>query len=278
MKTLLAKGATHAVLTLWTVFSIVPFVLIALLSLRDNLSMSAHPFGVGGTYHFGNYSQAYHGPYGSAGMSVFLLNSLKGAIAALIVNLSAGAPAAYFATGLRPAAQTRLMRFFLLGTIVPFVLLLIPYYREYQALNLLDSPTAAGVAYGVIGLPTTILILYSYFRTFPAELREAAAIDGLGSGRTFLQIVLPLSRGAVAAAGLLEIIWVWNETQLAIVLLQQPGSLTVPVGLLGFQQTFTTDYGPLFAGLSIALLPVLVLYLAFSKSIIRGVSLGGSTR
>jgi ABC-type glycerol-3-phosphate transport system permease component len=170
------------------------------------------------------------------------------------------------------------MRLFLLGTIVPFVLLLIPYYQAYQALHMLDSPAAAGVAYGVIGLPTTVLVLYSYFRSFPAELREAAAIDGLGPGRTFLQIVLPLSRGPLAAAGLLLLVWVWNETQLAIVLLQQSGSLTVPVGLLGFQQTFTTDYGPLFAGLTIAVLPVLVLYLAFSKTIIRGVSLGGSTR
>jgi ABC-type glycerol-3-phosphate transport system permease component len=278
MRRLTARFASHGTLLIWTVFSVVPFVLIGLLSLRDNLSIASHPFGTGGTYHFDNYSQAYDGPYGSAGMSVFLWNSLQCAATAIVVNLATGAAAAYFATGLSPTGQRRLMRLFLLGTVIPFVLMLIPYYQGYQALGMLNSPLALGVAYGAIGLPTTVLVLYSYFRTFPADLREAAAIDGLGPWHTFLLIAVPLSRGPIAAAGLLQLVWVWSETQLAVVLLQTSGSLTVPVGLLGFQQTFTTSYGPLFAGLSIAVLPVLVLYLVFSKSITRGISLGGAIR
>jgi ABC-type glycerol-3-phosphate transport system permease component len=272
------RRALQIPLVLWTLFSLVPFVLIALFSLRDNTGLSEHPFGIGGAYYPGNFLQAWHGPVGSAGMSAFLFNSVEAAAAAVVVNLAIGSAAAYFTTGLRRASQVRLMRVFLVGTVVPVVLLIIPYYREYQALDLLSSPVALGIAYGVQGLPTTILVLHSFFQDFPGELREAAAVDGLGPLQTYFRIVLPLSKGPVATAGLLQLIWVWNETQLAIVLLQDPHSLTTPVGLLGFQQIYLTQYGPIFAGLSLALIPVLVLYLAFHRTITKGVSLSGVSR
>jgi raffinose/stachyose/melibiose transport system permease protein len=274
----LSRRSTQVLLGAWTLFSVVPFILIALSSLRNNFDLSQHPFGTGGAYRFGNYSSAWQGPYGSAGMATFLTNSAKAAITALMVNVSIGTSAAYFATGLRYKTQMRVMQFFLLGTVIPFVLLLIPYFRAYQALSQLNSPVAIGVAYGVLGLPTTILILFAFFRDFPHELREAAAIDGMGPARTYLSVVLPLSKGAIVGASLLMLIWVWNETQLAIVLLQNAPGQTVPVGVLGFQGSFTTDYGPLFAGLSIAVMPVLLLYLVFSRHVNRAVQLGGVSR
>ena len=275
---LTVRHLPQVALIAWTLFSVVPFVLIALSSLRNNFDLSEHPFGTGGAYRFSNYAEAWKGPFGSAGMATFLTNSVKAAVTALFVNLTAGTSAAYFTTGLRPKWQMRAMQFFLLGTVIPFVLLLIPYFRAYQALNLLNSPVSAGVAYGVLGLPTTILILFAFFRDFPTELREAAAIDGMGPARTYLSVVLPLSKGAIVGASLLMLIWVWNETQLAIVLLQTAPDQTVPVGVLGFQGSFTTDYGPLFAGLSIAVMPVLVIYLVFSRHVNKAVQLGGVSR
>ena len=93
---------------------------------------------------------------------------------ALVVNLGAGSLAAYFVTRLPRRAQARYIRFVLFGTVVPFILLIVPYYRIYDALGVLNSPAAIGVAYGALGLPTTILILYAHFIDFPPSLLDAS--------------------------------------------------------------------------------------------------------
>jgi ABC-type glycerol-3-phosphate transport system permease component len=265
-------------LAAWTLIVLAPFVMISLLSLRSNVDIYAHPLGFGGEYHPGNLADAWRGPLGSSGMRVFFGNTLLAAVTALVVNLAAGATGAYFATRLPPRARAWYVRFFLLGSVVPFVLLLIPYYRVYSALGLVSSPVALGVAYGALGLPTTVLVLDAFFRDFPRDLTEAAQIDGLGEFSTYLRIVLPLSKGALTGVATLLLVWVWSETQLGIVLLQDSESQTVAVGLLGFRTQFTSDLGSLFAGLTISMMPILAMYLFFSRFVAKGIALGGSFR
>ncbi|HTJ71811.1 MAG TPA: carbohydrate ABC transporter permease [Actinospica sp.] len=265
-------------LAIWTLIVLAPFVMITLLGLRSNLDIYAHPLGFGGSYHFDNISSAWDGPLGSSGMSTFFRNTIIAAVTALVVNLTAGTTAAYFATKLSDRMRTWYLRLFLLGTVVPFVLLLIPYYQAYSAAGLIDSPVALGVAYAALGLPNTVLILNAYFRDFPKEITEAAALDGLGEFGCYLRIVLPLSRGAITGVSMLLLVWVWSETQLGLVLLQDSYAQTVAVGLLGFRSQFTSDLGPLFAGLTISMMPILVLYLFFSRFITKGIALGGSFR
>jgi ABC-type glycerol-3-phosphate transport system permease component len=130
----------------------------------------------------------------------------------------------------------------------------------------------------VLALPTTVLVLNAYFVDFPRELVEAAYIDGLGDLAVFMRVVIPLSKGAITAVSLLLAIWVWSETQLAIVLLQDSGSQTAAVGILGFQGQFTTNLGALFAGLTIIAIPVVALYLVFHRYITKGIALGGVFR
>ena len=120
--------------------------------------------------------------------------------------------------------------------------------------------------------------MHAFFVDFPPELREAAAIDGLGHVTTFTRIVVPLSQSPLLAVSLLNLIWVWGETQIAIVLMQRAASQTIPVGVLTFQSTFQSNLGPIFAGLSLATIPVMVVYLVFNKTISRGVSMGGTFR
>ncbi len=269
----------NTLLILWSALAVVPFVLTALLSLRNNVSMFAHPLGIGGQYEFGNYGVAWQGiSSGSPGMAVFFKNTGVAAFVALVVNLGAGSLAAYFVTRLPRRAQARYIRFVLFGTVVPFILLIVPYYRIYDALGVLNSPAAIGVAYGALGLPTTILILYAHFIDFPPSLLDASRVDGLGEMGSFWRIVLPLSRGALVTVATLLVIFVWNETQLGIVLLQNPYGQTVSVGLLEFQGIFTTELGYMFAGLTLASMPVIVFFLIFHRAITRGIALGGVFR
>jgi raffinose/stachyose/melibiose transport system permease protein len=273
-----ARIGVQIPLLVWTFLTLVPFVLILMLSLRNNTDQFAHPLGFGGHYQVDNYSTAWRGGIGMTGMASYFKNTVIAAVVALIVSLAAGSTAAFFITRMRPRTQVWLLRLFLLGSIVPFVLLLVPYYQAYNSLGLLNQPGPLGVAYGVLALPFTVLVLHSYYSDFPDDLLEAAAVDGLGQFGCYLRLVLPLSKAALTAVGIVTLLYVWGEAQIGIVLLQQPGHQTVAVGMLGYQGQFVSQLGPLFAGLSLATIPVIILYLVFNRFVSKGIALGGVFR
>ena len=163
----------------------------------------------------------------------------------------------------------------LIATTVPAIAMLIPFFQAFNALGTINSPAALGVLYGLLCLPTTMLILHAFFVDFPNDVREASAIDGLGPIGTFVRIVLPLSIGSLGTVSLLNLIWVWGETQVGLVLLQTADAYTIPIGLLSFQGKWVSNPGPLFAGLTMATVPIIGLYLIFHRSVTKGVSLGG---
>lgn len=273
-----SRALVHLPLLVWSLLCLFPFVLIVMLSFRDSVSIFTHPLGNGGTFRPRNYVDAWNGPPGASGMAGLFRNSAIVTVAALAVNIVLGTSAAYFIVGLRARLRAAVLGVFLLGQALPFVLLILPYFRLFQFAGLLNSPAALGVVIGALFMPTTVLILYAHFRRFPAELREAACIDGLGGLRSFVHIALPVSIGPIAAVTLMNFVAVWSETQLAIVVLRSTESKTVPVGVLAFRGLFLTDYGPLFATLTIAVVPVLLIFLLFNRTLTRGVQLSGSAR
>lgn len=265
-------------LLVWTALTILPFLLILAFSLRNNADLYSYPIGIGGSYHPENYGTAFVGPGDGAGMVTFFANTATAAVLALIVTLSIGSTAAFFATKLTPRWRSAFLAVFLVGQVVPFVLIIVPYFQVANDLSLLNQPAVLGVVYGVLALPTTVLVLNSYYTDFPHELIEAATVDGLGEFAAYLRIVLPLSKGALTAVGMLTLVYVWGEAQLGIVMLQSPQSQTVSIGMLGFQGQFVSDLGPLFAGLSLATIPVIILYLIFNRFVTKGIALGGVFR
>ncbi|WP_407319547.1 carbohydrate ABC transporter permease [Isoptericola halotolerans] len=265
-------------LVLWTVITIVPFVFLMLLSFRSQKDIFAYPLGFGGDFTLENFVVAWNGPSGGAGLSVYFTNTLVVAVCGLVVNLGAGLPGSYFSTLLPERVRGIFLKVFLVGTIVPIVLLVVPYFQIFDMLYLTSNPVALGVTYGVLSLPTTILVLHSFFIDFPSELTEAASIDGLGRWSSFWRIVVPLSIGPMVGVGLLVLVFMWGEAQLGIVLLQESSSQTVPVGLLGFRGMFYTSLGPIFAGLALASVPIVVVYLILHRHITKGIALGGVFR
>ncbi|WP_232668081.1 carbohydrate ABC transporter permease [Pseudonocardia sp. TRM90224] len=268
----------NAFLIFWTLLAVGPFLLIVLLSFRDNVGIFGNALGLTGSLHPENYSEAWAGPVGSAGMGVFLGNSAVVFVVALLVNIVLGSIGSYFSTRLSSRMRAAYLGIFLAATVVPFVLILIPLYRMVNAFGFVSNPVALGVLYGVMALPTTVLIMSAFFADFPREVVEAAYVDGLTEFTAFWRIVLPLSKGTLVTVSLLLAIWTWSEAQIAIVMLQDASSQTAAVGVLGFKGQFTTNYGSLFAGLSIAAIPVVVLYLVFNKYITKGIALGGISK
>jgi raffinose/stachyose/melibiose transport system permease protein len=265
-------------LILWTILALAPFVLIVLLSFRSNTDIYKYPLGVGGTYHPENYAMTWNGTTLGVGMADYLRNTGIAAGVGLAVSLAVGSTAAFFATKLTRKARDVFIALFLAAQVVPFVVIVVPYFQAFNALYLLSQPAALGVVYGVLALPTVVLVMHSYFSDFPTEILEANAVDGLSEFRSYIVMVLPLSKAALIAAGMLVLIFIWGEAQLGVVLLQDGTSQTVSVGMLGYEGTFVTNLGALFAGLSIAMVPLIVVYLVFQRFVTKGVALGGVSK
>jgi len=273
-----AKTFGHSALVAWSLLGLGPFVLICLLSFRTNTGIFSNPLSMHGPFVLNNYAQAWAGPIGYAGMGDYFRNTIMAAVVTLLVTLSAGSTAAFFVSRVSSRAQQRLLRLFLMGSVVPFVLIIIPLYQGYDALHALNHPALLGIAYGSLSLPVTVLILYSFYLDFPADLLEAAEVDGLTEYSTYLRIVLPLSKAPLTAVGLITLVFVWSEAQIGIIILQSAQSQTIAIGVLGFVQTWQAAYGPLFAGLTIATVPIIIVYLVFNRFIRKGLALGGYFR
>jgi raffinose/stachyose/melibiose transport system permease protein len=278
IRSLAATIPGRVALVLWTILALAPFVLIVLLSFRSNTDIYKYPLGIGGSYHAENYVITWNGTTLGVGMANYLENTGIAAGVGLAVALSFGATAAFFATKLTQKARDIFIALFLTAQVVPFVVIVVPYFQTFNALLLLSHPAAIGVAYGVLSLPTVVLVMHSYFSDFPTEILEANAVDGLSEFRSFIIMVLPLSKAALIASGMLVLIFIWGEAQLGVVLLQDATSQTVSVGMLGYEGTFVTNLGALFAGLSIAMLPLIILYLIFQRFVTKGIALGGVSK
>jgi ABC-type glycerol-3-phosphate transport system permease component len=141
-------------------------------------------------------------------------------------------------------------------------------------LNLVNTFQAVIVIYVGLMLPFSIYLLTSFFNTIPRELLEASAIDGAGHFRTLVTIMLPLAMPALVTLGVVNLLWAWNELMIALVLLQDDSMKTVIVGITVFQSHYNLDVPVTMAGLLIATVPIVVIYLAGQRYFVQGLAAG----
>jgi N-acetylglucosamine transport system permease protein len=128
--------------------------------------------------------------------------------------------------------------------------------------------------YGSLGLPVSIYLMSTYFSQLPRELEEAARIDGAGDLRTFLNVMLPIARPALATVVLINFLSYWNELLLAITMVTKPALRTLPAAMMNFMGDLGTDYAMAATSLVIAMLPILILYILLSERFIEGLTAG----
>jgi len=274
-----AAIAGHTWAIIWTLLAVLPFIFIILLAFKPTSVIYSNPLGlVGVDWKPQNFVDAWNGPPGGGGFAFYLINTIIVAVISIGLSLVIGSFTAYFLSLASLRVRRIAIAILLVTTVTPVVLLLISYYQAFNFLGLLSNPVALAIIYVALVLPNTVLILQSFYLGFPAELREAAALDGLGPLRTFWTVVTPLSRGPLVAVAMLNGFNIWGETQVAIVMLVSAQSRTVPIGLLAFQGEFQSNTGAIFAGLTIATIPVLIVYLIFNRQVTKGIALGGVFR
>ncbi|MGW2545281.1 carbohydrate ABC transporter permease [Kitasatospora sp. NPDC001574] len=262
-----------AAVWLFTGFCLFAFLYMLISSLKSSRDVLEHPWSPPTELHFENWSTAWNdGGFGPA-----FLNSALLVVAASAVTVLVAGPAAYV-LGRRPGRISNgLSLYFVLGLGIPVQVMVLPLYALMNRLGLIDSLFGLFVLYVVTSLPFTVFLLTSFFASLPAELEEAAALDGVSAAMTFWRIMLPLARGGLVTATLLNAMAVWNETLLALMFIQTDDRFTLPLALLNYfqQQQFTgADFGALFAGVSIAILPMIGLYAWLGRRLTEGLTMG----
>jgi raffinose/stachyose/melibiose transport system permease protein len=208
----------------------------------------------------------------------FLLNyrnSLVVTVASVGLTVLVSAFAAYALVEYRVRAVPLLAGLFIAGVMLPIRLGTIPIIQLMVAWNLMDTLAALILVYTAMSIPIAVTMLMTYFRTVPTELKEAARIDGAGELRTF-RIALPLVRPGLAAVATVTMLPIWNDLWFPLILAPGKANQTVTLGVQQFVGQFLNDYPALLAALTMGAVPLVLLFVLFSRQFIRGVSQGFS--
>lgn len=180
--------------------------------------------------------------------------------------------AAFALTRLKVKYRTGLFIFFIIGMMLPMQTALVPINVIYSKLGLLNTYFGLFYAYVGFGISFGILILRGFFLAIPRDIDEAAYIDGCNKWRLFWNIILPNAKPAIATLVITDFLSTWNEYLLASVIINDNAMKTVPVGIMTFVGEHGTDYGLLCAGVLIAVIPVLIVYLIFQRYFVEGLA------
>jgi multiple sugar transport system permease protein/raffinose/stachyose/melibiose transport system permease protein len=158
------------------------------------------------------------------------------------------------------------------GFAIPPAAVLVPLYVTVSNLGLLNSIYGIVMPLTAFGIPFTVILFYAFFLDFPREVEEAATIDGCSKIQIFYKIIIPLSGPAIASAAIFQTVWIWNEFLLALIMLTSDDVKTLPLGLFKLRGEWTSDWPAIMAGLTIAIIPVLIVFLIFQKYFVRSLA------
>ena len=208
---------------------------------------------------------------------IYFWNSFKVAALSTICSVLIAMYAAYAIARIEFVGRYTYGLVLLITQMFPHILLVIPLYLLIQRMGMLNTHFALFLAYTAFSLPFTVWLLRGFFEAIPAELEEAAEIDGASMLTTFHKIILPLAGPGLAAVTMFSFIRAWNEFLFALVFLSSRDLFTMPIGLASFQEEFTFRWDLIMAGAGIITLPVLLLFLLMQRFIVQGL-LGGALK
>lgn len=273
----LSVTQTIPTLLIWAfvAFNILVLIWLLLSSFKTTREILAFPWSLPGTFQWRNFEEAWI----AGNFGVAALNTLVLSVATACATIAIAAPAAYALSRFRVLGADSITLFFAIGIGIPAQVIVLPLYVLMGAFGLVDSLIGLWILYVATSLPFAVFFLTSFFATMPKELEEAAALDGASPFRTFWSIMLPMARSGIITIFILNLIAHWNETIFALVLLQSQELETLPLALLKFLQQMqynAANWGGLFAGMCIVILPILAIYFWLGSRIIEGFTLGGS--
>jgi len=262
----------HATLGGYSLLVLFPIVLVLVNSFKTRRAIFDDPLGLptAATWSVVGYAKVL----GNAAIGGMFFNSVVVTGCSLVLILLLGAMAAWALTEYRFPGNRLLALFLAFGIMVPIRLGSVSILQTMVALDLVNTLTALVLVYVAQGLPLAILILSEFIRQVPGELKDAARCDGVSEYTIFLRIILPLVRPAVATVGVFTMVPIWNDLWFPLILAPSEATQTLTLGVQQFIGQFATDWNAVLAALSLAVLPVLVVYALLSRQLIRGITAG----
>ncbi|GIW03485.1 MAG: sugar ABC transporter permease [Thermomicrobiales bacterium] len=270
MKQIGSAAAWHGTMLLVCAFVLIPIVMVVLGSFKTVDQFFDKPYSLPKSFDLFNYRKAWH----EANIQSSLRNSVIATVVGVLVSTVLACLASYGLARFRFRFRLGIRMLFVGGLVVPVQLIILPIFIMFRQIGILGSLWSLIVVYSVFGIPLGVLVLTGFFGVLPRDLEDAARIDGASHFQIFWRIMLPLTRPALAAVVILNGVWMWNDFFLGFILITKPGDMTLPVGIMAFRGTYSTEWGLIFASVTISVLPVVGAYLLLSRQFIAGLTAG----
>ena len=282
----LYKAFIYVVLITLAIMIIVPVAWVFLASVKENSEFYGNPWALPASFYWQNFVDAWN----AASMGSYMLNSVIVTALALAILLVVALPAAYCLARFKFRGSKLLNTLFMAGLFINVNYIVVPIFlmlRDWDSwmkylFNLnnifMNNLVTLAVVYAATALPFTIYLLSGYFATLPHDFEEAAYIDGAGYGTTMVRIIFPMAQPSILTIILFNFLSFWNEYIISMTLMSSTaGQKTLPVGLLNLMQASQSaaQYGRLYAGLVLVMLPTLILYMCVQKKLTQGMTVGG---
>lgn len=268
----ISTAAVHTILLGYTVIALWPIFLILINSFKTRKAIFRDPMGLPtpDTFTLIGFVKVFE----KSSFDLYFLNSITVTVVTLVVVLLTGAMAAWALSEYRFKGSTWLALYLAIGIMVPIRLGSVSILQLIVDLNLINTLTALILVYTAQSLPLTIFILNEFMQQIPKDLKEAARCDGISEYTIFFQIILPLTRPAIATVGVFTMVPIWNDLWFPLILAPSDGTQTITLGVQQFIGQYVTDWNSVLASLTMAIVPVLILYLLLSRQLIRGITAG----
>ncbi|OON80575.1 carbohydrate ABC transporter permease [Streptomyces tsukubensis] len=263
---------SHGVLILWAFLVVMPLAWAVMTSFKDDRSIFNEPWSLPDKLHWDNWSRAWT----QAHMSDYFIHTVIVVFCSLVGTLLLGSMCAYVLARFDFPGNRFVYFLFVGGMSFPIILALVPLFFVMKNLGLLNTTHGLILVYIAYSLPFTVFFLTSFFRTLPTSIAEAALIDGASHTRTFFQVMLPMAKPGLISVGIFNFLGQWNQYLLPTVLNTDPDKKVLTQGLvaLATSQGYKGDWSGLFAGLVMAMVPVLAAYIVFQRQVQAGLTAG----
>jgi ABC-type glycerol-3-phosphate transport system permease component len=260
----------YALLIIGSIVMLMPLYMMLATSFKTTLEFYADPFGLPKSLSLVNYADVWF----QGQMNMFFKNSVIISSCTVALTVVCSTLAGYALAKMRIPGATVIFYGLLAALMVPTEIILLPLFVEFRDLQLLNTYPSLIIPYASLGMAFSTYLLRGFFKTLPAELAEAARIDGAGELATFLRVMLPLALPGVATVAIFAFMGSWSEFFLATLFVSNPDLRPVTAGLFGFSGTYQTNWGALSAGYAIVIAPIVIMFLLLQRFFIRGLTMG----
>jgi len=260
----------YTCLVIVTAIVVIPLITTALGGFKTQGDLRLNPFGLPSEWQWQNYGDILFGRRYWLQMA----NSLLIAVVTVFLTVSLSAMTAFVFAHVRFFGSEYLLNYFLLGLMFPAATAILPLFIRIRDLGLLDTYWGVILPQVAFGLGMSILLLRNFFRNMPAEIMDAAFVDGCGYIRFFWRITLPLSRPIIATVGIISFVGSWNSYILPLIMLNSEQLYPWPLGIMVYRGEFNTDWHLILAFITLTILPTVIVFFAAQRHIIAGLTAG----